>query len=403
MNAAARPCPLCSSGKLNRLHTQDLSQPAGSPLPDRYHIVACQRCGFVFADTPVPQAGYDRYYAEFSKYEDAALATGGGDDVDDRQRLETLAAELSARVPSTGRILDVGCARGGLLAALRQRGYTALHGVDASAACIQTVANRGFAAHCLPLTRLQELTPLGPFDGIVVSHVLEHVVELQAVVGALASLLDANGRLYVETPDAGRYGHFPFVPFYFFDSEHINHFDIPHLCQLGQQAGLTAVATRECELTLPGKLLYPACGVWFAHGGESRPPGDLEALAPRVAAYVTQCIRSAGHPGLLQLADSHTEVLVWGAGAFAQRLFGSGLLAKCTIVGIMDNDRGKQGREFAGFPILAPAEALTRFPGAAVVIAAAIHTPAIAAELERLSPGRFRITLADIPASAESL
>ncbi len=111
-----RPCPLCDGAAADVLHTQTFALPEGHPLAAGYQVVCCQACGFVYADTTVTQADYDRFYATSSKYEDNGTSTGGGGAPWDEQRLADMARWLSARVPHhEARILDIGCANAGLL------------------------------------------------------------------------------------------------------------------------------------------------------------------------------------------------------------------------------------------------------------------------------------------------
>ena len=49
---------------------------------------------------------------------------------------------------------------------------------------------------------------------------------------SLKKLLNPNGIIYIEVPDANRYSNYYVVPFYYFDCEHINHFDINSLKNL---------------------------------------------------------------------------------------------------------------------------------------------------------------------------
>ena len=51
------------------LHKQNFVLPEGHPLANGYLVVACDNCGFVYADTQVSQHDYDVFYARFSKYE----------------------------------------------------------------------------------------------------------------------------------------------------------------------------------------------------------------------------------------------------------------------------------------------------------------------------------------------
>ena len=90
-----------------------------------YDVVVCNSCGFGFADKVPPQAEFDAYYREMSKYEHQDR--GGVEAPDDLQRLERLAAIVMRVKPDrSARILDVGCSTGGLLASLKQAGYANL-------------------------------------------------------------------------------------------------------------------------------------------------------------------------------------------------------------------------------------------------------------------------------------
>jgi len=396
MKTAARPCPICSTTTIEVLHTQHFALPADSPLPASYDVAACPECGFVYADTPVRQSAYDRYYAEFSKYEDPSVATGGGTNSYDLQRLATLARHIAERMPAGARILDVGCAGGGLLTELAKLGFRRLHGADASAACVAQVESLGFAAACTRLSQLADLKATGPFDLIVLSHVLEHVADLRGLMAAAASLLMPDGLIYAETPDATRYGEFPYIPFYFFDSEHINHFDTIRLAALGQRAGLQATDAGSKTLEIAEGRYYPACWAWLgrgtAYGRDAAAPYDA-LLREQVGAYVEKCRAGKSFPELKRLAASGHPVVVWGAGSFAQRLFGEAAMDGCNIVAIVDRDSNKQGQLFAGYTGESPEEALGRLPDAVVLVAAAVHAEAIAVEARRISMRGEIVTL----------
>ena len=342
----------------------------------------------VYADTPVAQDAYDRYYEEHSKYEDPAVATGGGASDLDRTRLDRLADRITGRAPPTARLLDIGCASGGLLDALRRRGFRSLHGVDAAAACVEQVQKLGIAATRAVLSHLSSADIEGPFDVIVLSHVLEHVVDLPGLMASVAKLLAPNGLLYAETPDAARYEKFPFVPFYFFDSEHINHFDTTRLGALGSIVGFNTSAAGTIALAVGPGVSYPACWVWMQAGDS----GKLSAFAANrelvvaVEHYIENCRQAESFPQLDRLAAAGSPVVVWGAGSFAQRLFGSSGIRDCKVIAVVDRDNNKQGLNFAGFVVQSPEVVLAERPDATILIAAAIHGPAIAAEIARTWP-----------------
>src|ERR1017187_8042997 len=121
---ACRPCPVCDGGEVERLHTQKFVLADGHPLAGGYDVVLCGACGFVYADVHATQADYDAFYAKFSKYDDATHGTGSGLSPEDGQRLDEMAEIVAGAQPSrNARVLDIGCAGGGFLAALQSRGF----------------------------------------------------------------------------------------------------------------------------------------------------------------------------------------------------------------------------------------------------------------------------------------
>lgn len=341
----------------------------------------------VYADTPASQRLYDRYYEEFSKYEDPAVASGSGIEASDARRLEETAASIADKLGAEARILDIGCASGGLLAALRRRNFTNLFGVDAAPDCVAGIQALGFKGKCLPISRLMELGDIGPFDGIVLSHVLEHVADLTGVMSAVSALATSGGSIYLETPNAARYADYPYVPYYFFDSEHINHFDPAHLSVLGCRFGLSEESTGERMLEVASGKFYPAAWVWLRKNPAARaklPTANTE-LAGAVVRYIASCDAAPEYPTLRLLAEEGKPIIVWGAGSFAQRLFGRGALDACHIVAIVDRDRNKQGLNFGGRHVEAPETALAKYPNASVLILAAVHAGDIAREIRTIN------------------
>jgi hypothetical protein len=64
-----RLCPICNSDKKTVLFHQSFSGFADNNLLNSYDVVACDDCGFCFADNIPPQNVFDKYYRDLSKYE----------------------------------------------------------------------------------------------------------------------------------------------------------------------------------------------------------------------------------------------------------------------------------------------------------------------------------------------
>jgi|tagenome__1003787_1003787.scaffolds.fasta_scaffold20200341_1 methionine biosynthesis protein MetW len=103
-------------------------------------------------------------------------------------------------------LLDVGCGRGGVAAALRDR-FQRVVGVDAHGPWLGVTAERGVEARQLDLDR--ELLPFadGEFDAVLCLEVIEHVVEPDRLTAELARVTRRGGRAYVSTPNVRHLRH----------------------------------------------------------------------------------------------------------------------------------------------------------------------------------------------------
>ena len=348
--------------------------------------MACGECSFVYADTSGDQKAYTQYYEELSKYEDSRVASGGGDNALDLDRLAAtgvIIAGLLAQRGKSSKILDVGCANGGLLNALRGLGFSELLGVDPSRKCVEQVRNSGIAATQGTATDLSALNGSATYDMAILSHVLEHVVDVKLAILEVRRLLSDNGIMYVEVPDASRYVQHRFVPFYYFDSEHINHFDAASLANLAAVTGQRIIAIGKRDLQVDGERTYPAVWVALSSGQPQRVRlSHSGKLRKCVGSYIVRSSADARYPAVERLAATQVPVLLWGAGSHAQRLLKDSPLAGCRIVGIVDRDRVKQGRTLLGLTIGDPDHALTDLsPDVVIVIASVLHAKAITAEI----------------------
>lgn len=382
LKTLCRPCPICGQTGGEVLHSQRFALPPTHPLPTSLDVVACAHCGFAFADTPAPQAAYDRYYAEFSKYEDDATSTGGGGTDLDAQRLRDTAARLVAALPEsrTAAVLDLGCANGGLLTALREAGCEGdLVGVDPSPVCVAATARRsGLRAAVGWLTRLP--ADLGRFDLVILSHVLEHVADLSAVLAMLPGLLKPSGRLYLEVPDAARYADCLVSPFQDFNVEHINHFDLGSLARWVSGVGLSLERGGTLTLEAAPGCPYPAVFGLFQRSDKPLPaPAADASLREKMREYIDQsrAMMEALERTLAPLAAPGAgPIIAWGTGQLTLKLLADTSLGRAEIAAFVDGNPLNQGKTLAGRPILAPSR-LGELPPHPILVATLLHGSAI--------------------------
>lgn len=355
-----RKCAVCGGRDAESLHRQTFAVYNDFPLPATTDVVACRGCGFVYADTSGSPADYERYYRDFSKYGDPRISSGSGFTSLEQERFTDTVATLWPYLEGAHtRILDVGCAGGGLLRAFGTRGCRRLTGLDYGPECVRAVREAGFEAHQGGAPASAELDPLlrGKFGLVTMLHVLEHALRPNVALEAVGAWLEPGGLLYLETPNASAYPEHRIVPYYFFDCEHINHFTALTQERLGIRAGFRRIAGGRRKLHPSPEHDYPA--VWTLFRKEET------VGQPPVLAY-----DPAGREGILgHLADSTDDptvaalepfvvsedpIAVWGAGSHAQRMMENSPLGRCNIPFFVDNDASKHGKRLHGIPIHPP-------------------------------------------------
>ncbi|BAF73079.1 class I SAM-dependent methyltransferase [Sulfurovum sp. NBC37-1] len=363
----SRNCPICNESKGEILHIQEFLLERGNPLPDRYDIVQCYQCGFIFSDTNAGQELYDIYYQNFSKYEDTEIGSGSGGQAYDEKRLKETIRSLEAFLESKeSRILDIGSGNGGMLRLLGEKGFSNLSALDPSSKCVAYMKGQSIEAVRGSLfDDMHQHFGTRKFDLIILSHVLEHIRDLHLAVKNISGLLDKNGVIYIEVPDARRYKDFFLVPYYYFDIEHINHFTQRSLTSLMMLFGLSERCSGTKELEISNTIRYPALFTFYTNGRYD----DAEA----VIKFVDQSNKEKGIASVLEsIMRQKKSIVVWGAGNYTKRLLATTKLKNINIDFFVDKDRNKQGASLNGIEIKSP-DALHSYSGT-VVIASALYT-----------------------------
>ncbi len=365
--------------------------PDRHPLRNGYDVVGCGRCDFVFADSAASQSDYDLYYSDFSKYEDNHTGTGGGESVLDSDRVGEVAREIDRFLQGhPARILDIGCANGGILRELKRLGHQRLAGVDPSAACVDHVQNRlGIEAHRASLFDMPVV--VGPRDLIILSHVLEHVLDLRGCLGRVGAFLDPEGVIYAEVPDAMRYADFVTSPFQDFNTEHINHFTEVSLDNLFSGAGFERVGGGAKIMESAPGMPYPAI---FSFYKKRSPPDAADyrkdpAIDGSIRRYrdASQGIIDRVNDLLHREFRGDGEVLVWGTGQLTLKLLAMSGLGKLRIRNFIDSNPVFRGKVLNGVRIIHPDEMGNDLGGLKILITSTIHEQAIRADIT----GRYKL------------
>ena len=97
------------------------------------------------------------------------------------------------------RILDIGFGRGYLMQLTRAYGFE-VYGIDSSTAQIERLKPQFGDRVCQVSVGLEKI-PWGAFDVVVMSHVLEHLVDPAAALSEVRAAMNPGGLLYIAVPD----------------------------------------------------------------------------------------------------------------------------------------------------------------------------------------------------------
>lgn len=370
MKNSLRHCPICNCENVKILHSQNFLVPENYPLPKSYDVVCCDQCGFVFADTIATQDVYDFFYTRWSKYEDSQTATGGGESVYDAMRLRETALQIDQLFSDKSiSILDVGCGNGGLLDELKKLGYSNLSGLDPSSICVQNIRNKhieAFEGSIFNMNILQDRT----FDLVILSHVLEHICNLRIAKNNLSSIVKKEGYLYIETPDASRYKDYFILPYYYFDTEHINHYD-EYFHELLFSDNFSKVVSGKKNMLVNGNLNYPAVFSLLCKDGKAKISSTVkyEVVEESVEEFINQSKKENNISFIEGLKESQEPIVIFGAGNYAMRLLANSDLSNCNISFFIDNDSKKRKKSILGKEIK-DISALKEFNGLVVICSA---------------------------------
>jgi len=189
---------------------------------------------------------------------------------------------------------------------------------------------------------------------IILSHVLEHIYDLETAMYNICGMLNDDGMIYIDVPDASRYYDYYIKPFYYFDLEHINHFTIQTLTNLGRKFGLKVISSHEKDIEVNPKFSYPTVSALFKKGTGTTDTMTMERGSNEsIKKYIAKSHDNDVCEKVNELKISQEEIIVWGIGSYTLSIFKKGL-SECNIVAVVDSDTKKQGMVIGGLRVEDP-------------------------------------------------
>lgn len=214
-----------------------------------FKVRLCAGCGLAYTSPRVradklPEL-YDSGYFTSESAGDFGYASYTEDAAGFRRTFD-LKADYVERFVRGGRVLEVGCAAGFFLDALRARGYD-VHGIEIGSDVLAH-ARDVFGLPHLHLGPLETyVAPPEPFDVVAMFDVIEHLADPTAALVRLRGLLKKGGVLVLQTQDVSslarrvmgrKWTHFK-------QAEHVFHFSPATIRVLLERAGFDVLDVRK--------------------------------------------------------------------------------------------------------------------------------------------------------------
>ena len=372
-----RACPVCHSKSGVALGQLKYALFADSSLADKFEVVCCAGCGYVSCDTPSTQVDFDRFYERY--YYSTAYVAHEIPPEEDRYFVDVIETISSFLTDERDTIFDVGCGIGGLLRKCRVLGYQNLFAVDPSPSCVDLLTQAGFQAALgsvldIPFTNIEP-------DVLVLSHIVEHLVDMRQSLDRVRQRLDRGGVVYVEVPDAALYEeHCPGLPLQFFYLQHVVHFDEKQLDNLLHANGFRKlrggrrVRDENCFAT-------PAVWGVYERGTDTSVAVVPDfGLATAIKAWFDTSSLDPDD-SFAALAKSGRRVYVWGVGTHVQLMLGMSPLRDCNVICCVDQDPKLQRQTIEGIRIEPPSVLREAADDDTIVVGSLVHRQAMTAQL----------------------
>jgi SAM-dependent methyltransferase len=314
-------------------------------------VVGCQGCGLVqLRETISPTI-----YRDYSFVGNSAAAY--------QEHLQGVAATLVQDWGMRGRrIFEVGASNGVLLGFLAELGGNEVSGIEPSGKLCDEAVKSGIDVRQGYFDRsyLERSHP-GTFDCVVIRHVLEHIDDLNDMVGSMKGLLGKDGLLVAEVPNVEQIIQGNLLSNIF--HEHLNYFSLQSLNHLMSRHGLGLVEQREVDVHGGSLLLF------YRPGTNPPAPPRLDLDRLRQFSARAQAYYRAIHDRITALTRAGKTVHGYGASHRTFILLGNSGLGRDEVPVIYDNNPFLHNKRLNGFHALVqPKEAITANSPDVVVI-----------------------------------
>lgn len=350
MQIRSRICPICGREDKKIIFEQNFAYIKGVTFLNKYKVVYCNICGFIFADRIPGQYEFDKYYADSSKYEivNEEISLEEEKKYDDTINFCNKVLSKENRKLEEMEIVDVGCATGQFLRYMQRKNIGKLFGIDPSKYCIDYLREKNINGI---QSTISGITDYRKYDFIRLNSVIEHIVDINSSIEQLKKLLKSTSYIYLSVPNVSEFYKTNNSPYQEFSTEHINYFSVYSLEQLMHKHGF-----KMCAYKINTNDKYSEIEAVFKLGEGVVKKDTRDEDLSNLLKYIEKNadIENKINMKLKPFIESKEPIIVWGVGTQTLRQLKVGNLGKCNIELFVDSNIHYQNNQYNGIKIISP-------------------------------------------------
>ena len=310
----------------------------GDHFPDSPSIMTeCPNCGLIYVDMDATQENFNRYYTSPNSNPFGYYEIYGEEHTNNY--FNDILNKFEDKITNDSYILDHAGGSGDFVKFLQTNGYKNSEMLEISEKCIEIADKKGVKSVEGDGTKI--ITSLEKkYDLITMIHSLEHFMDIDKVIESAKNMLKDDGYLYIEVPDAEKYSNTDSVPYTMYTFEHIYHFTLDTMDNLGAAYGLEVVDKGQFFKAESYDVLYA-----LYKKSEKSKTKYTSSCKDAVLNYKNTSANRL-KPFIDNFEKTQEKLILWGIGASTALLM-NGTFDRCNVLQLIDRNKQRQGLKYS--------------------------------------------------------
>jgi hypothetical protein len=303
-----RNCSICNDNNTTVIYKIKLSLIKDNPLNDTLNIKKCNNCNFYYSDSNNTQSDYDNYYKLFNNYKHYSNYS----DKDERcsNYLKHILKDNHIKT-----ILDYGSGNG----------------------LLKNLLSDMFMVNEYDIGMIEDTKQ---YDCLILSHVLEHIYNIDEFMYKIKLNIKTDGILYIEVPNADFYEKITEItPLQEINIEHINYFSKLTLNKLLLKHGFQVISIIDDFFKIKENNYYVIRGIFKKCDNNMSFENYLHQGISKINSYNFEKL------------NKYSNIYVYGAGQFLFKILDR-IMTHTTILNIIDDNNSLLNKSINNISII---------------------------------------------------